>query len=87
MTQGPRTPGETLLSYFTYAHLPEDLREVSKLYVDLAHEVYHRLPASAETTTALRRLLESKDCAVRAALDLRRERDDFEALGAKGPKA
>jgi hypothetical protein len=71
MTQGPQNPGEKLLSYFAYEHLPTDLREVSKLYADLAHEVYHRLPGSAESTTALRKLLESKDCAVRSALDLR----------------
>lgn len=71
MTQGPQNPAEKLLSYFTYAHLPEDLREVSKLYADLAHEVYHRLPSGAEGTVALRKLLESKDAAVRSALDLR----------------
>lgn len=73
MTQGPQNPGEKILTYFTYAHLPEDLREVSKLYADLAHEVYHRLPAGAESTVALRKLLESKDAAVRSALDLRSE--------------
>ncbi len=71
MTQGLQNPAEKLLSYFTYAHLTADLAEISKLYADLAHEVYHRLPGGAEGTTALRKLLESKDCAVRAALDNR----------------
>lgn len=31
------------------------------------------LPAGAETTAALRKLLESKDCAVRSALDIPKE--------------
>lgn len=69
-------PGEKLLSYFRYEHLPADLREVSKLYADLAHEVYHRLPAGAEGTVALRKLLESKDAAVRSALDLREPKSE-----------
>lgn len=59
-----------LLRYFKYDHLPPHLAEVSKLYADLAHEIAHRLPESPETTVALRKLLESKDAAVRAALDL-----------------
>lgn len=73
MTNTTKTPAETLLSYFQYTHLPEDLRTVSKFYAELAHEVFHRLPESAETTVALRKLLESKDCAVRAALALRNQ--------------
>jgi len=34
----------------------------------LAHHLADTLPPSAELTVALRKLLESKDCAVRAAL-------------------
>jgi len=59
-----------LLKYFKYDHLPPKLAEVSKFYADLAHEVAHRLPEGPETSVALRKLLESKDAAVRAALDL-----------------
>lgn len=66
-----KSPAETLLTYFQYAHLPQDLASVSEPYAALAHELHSRLPAGAETTTALRKLLESKDCAVRAALALR----------------
>lgn len=62
-----------LLKYFAYAHLPADLAEVSKPFHDLAHGMAETLPAGAETTTCLRKLLEAKDCAVRAALDLRQE--------------
>jgi len=65
----PRHPAtEKLLSYFGYAHLPEKLQAVSKPFHDLAHRLADTLPASPETTVALRKLLEAKDCAVRSAL-------------------
>jgi len=71
MTNTTKTPAETLLSYFAYEHLAADLRVVSEPFAELAHLLADTLPASAETTVALRKLLESKDCAVRAALALR----------------
>jgi len=58
---------EHLLQYFTYAHLPPHLAAVSKPFADLA-EVVADLPSSPEVTVALRKLLEAKDCAVRARL-------------------
>lgn len=57
-----------ILRYFAYEHLPLDLQAVSKPFSDLAHFVDEKLIASEETTAALRKLLEAKDCAVRAAL-------------------
>jgi hypothetical protein len=75
MTNMTKTPAEILLSYFTYEHLPVDLRTVSQPFAELAHLLADTLPASAETTVALRKLLESKDCAVRAALALRNSDD------------
>lgn len=57
-----------LLEYFTYDHLPENLQSVSKPFYKLAHEVANRSPNNLETVNALRKLLESKDAAVRAAL-------------------
>lgn len=63
-------PEEPLLRYFAYEHLAsEGLRTVSKQFSDLAHRVVELLPRSAERTVALRKLLEAKDSAVRAALD------------------
>jgi hypothetical protein len=59
-----------LLRYFAYDHLPEKLQEVSKPFHDLAKHIEGTLPSGPETTVALRKLLESKDCAVRAGLDL-----------------
>ena len=61
---------EALLRYFAWDHLPDRLQAVSKPFGDLAQALAETLPAGPETTVALRKLLESKDCAVRAALDL-----------------
>jgi ferritin-like protein len=57
-----------LLVYFDYEHLPAALATVSKPFHDLAHEIAETLPDNPEKTVALRKLLEAKDCAVRAAL-------------------
>ena len=58
-----------ILRYFRYDHLPENLAAVSKPFYDLAHDIDHTLPGGPEKSVALRKLLESKDAAVRAALD------------------
>ena len=57
-----------LLQFFTYKHLPEHLQKVSKGFCDLAENIDRVLPDNAEKTTVLRKLLEAKDCAVRAVL-------------------
>ena len=59
---------EPILKFFAYEHLPEHLREVSKQFATVVHWVADNLPASAERTVALRKLLEGKDAAVRARL-------------------
>lgn len=56
-----------ILKYFKYDHLPPHLQAISKPFADLANEVAERAD-NPETTVALRKLLEAKDCAVRAAL-------------------
>jgi len=58
----------SLMQYFEYAHLPAHLQAVSKLFGELAKQIEDTLPANPEKTTALRKLLEAKDCAVRALL-------------------
>jgi hypothetical protein len=60
--------GELIARYFFYAHLPEKLQLVSMRYAVLAATTFEEIPRSAERTVALRKLLESKDAAVRAAL-------------------
>jgi len=62
-------PSERLLKWFTFDHLREDLKPISKSFANLAYEVAGSVPESAEKTTALRKLLEAKDCAVRAVLE------------------
>jgi len=57
------------MKYFDYEHLPEHLQEVSKPIGDLAKKMNETLPNGAEKTVGLRKLLEAKDCLVRAKLD------------------
>lgn len=58
-----------ILQYFRYTHLPEKLQKISEPFSDLAHNMAINLPHdNPETEMALRKLLEAKDCAVRAAL-------------------
>lgn len=66
----PRHPATTgLLRYFEFTHLPDHLAAVSIRCAVLAGEMVGRLPDGPELTTGLRKLLEAKDCFVRAALD------------------
>jgi hypothetical protein len=58
---------EPIMKFFGYSHLPEPLQDVSRPFLGVA-KVIMSLPRNAERTTALRKLLESKDCAVRARL-------------------
>lgn len=60
--------GERLLDFFAYEHLPEHLQAASRPYGELAVHIVNTTPRNAERTVALRKLLESKDCAVRALL-------------------
>ena len=57
-----------LMQFFAYAHLPQHLQDVSKPFGDLARAIEDTLPSNPEKTVALRKLLEAKDCAVRALL-------------------
>lgn len=59
---------EAILSYFEYAHLPAHLHKYSAPICDIAHE-YANLLEGPELTTGLRKLLEAKDCMVRAGLE------------------
>ena len=73
---------DPLLQFFEYKHLPLELQMVSKPFCELAHAILKGdnvpesgtvtigpgLPRNPERTVALRKLLEAKDCAVRAVL-------------------
>lgn len=59
-------PEDPMLQFFTFTHLPEHLQRVSRPFCDLAVTIVGGLPRNPERTVALRKLLEAKDCAVRA---------------------
>lgn len=61
-------PIEPMMQFFEFAHLPEHLQVVSAKFYELACSIVAILPRNPERTVALRKLLESKDCAVRARL-------------------
>lgn len=56
-----------VMQFFEYAQLPPHLADVSKPFGELAEQVAARTN-NAETTVALRKLLEAKDAAVRAVV-------------------
>jgi len=62
------TQDNPILQFFTYAHLPIDLRTVSAQICELAYDMNELLPESAEKSAGMRKLLEAKDCFVRANL-------------------
>lgn len=66
---------EPLLKFFERAHLPSHfkddsaaLAEVNAQFCNLAKWIVGELPRNPERTVALRKLLEAKDCAVRARI-------------------
>ena len=64
----PHPSTQHLLQFFSYQHLPEHLQAVSKPLGEVAAKMAEELPNNPETTAGLRKLLEAKDCFVRARL-------------------
>jgi hypothetical protein len=62
----PSTAG--IARFFAYDHLRPALQEISGPCHDLAETMIRNLPDGPELTAGLRKLLEAKDCFVRAAL-------------------
>lgn len=59
----------TTIKWFSYEHLPEKLQKVSKPIAELAKLMEETLPDGAEKSAGMRKLLEAKDCFVRAELE------------------
>jgi hypothetical protein len=59
----------TTIKYFSYEHLPPKLQEISKPLGELAKLMEEILPDGAEKSAGMRKLLEAKDCFVRAKLE------------------
>lgn len=59
------------MRYFEFTHqVPGIMMDTARAFHALAERVVTTLPRSAERSTALRKLLEGKDAAVRSAMDL-----------------
>ena len=54
--------------YFAYKHLPEKLQSISEPVAKLAEMMLYNVPEGAEKAAGFRKLLEAKDCFVRASL-------------------
>lgn len=61
----------TVIQYFEYTHLPLHLRAVSRPLCELAQQLERDLPDGPEKSAGMRKLLEAKDCFVRAAVPSR----------------
>ncbi len=59
---------DRMMQFFAYEHLPAHLQEISRPFGELAKQIVETLPSNAERTAGLRKLLEAKDCIVRAKL-------------------
>jgi len=57
------------MKFFDTKHLPEHLQQVSEPVQRLAQHMERYLPEGAEKTAGMRKLLEAKDCFVRAKLE------------------
>lgn len=59
---------DRMLQFFEYSHLPAHLQAVSQPFHALANHLVDTVPSNPERTAGLRKLLEAKDCAVRALI-------------------
>lgn len=59
---------DPILQYFGYSHLKPELQATSAAFATMAKLLIDTIPRNAERTVALRKLLETKDAAVRARL-------------------
>lgn len=58
-----------MMRWFAYSHLPVTLQAVSEPVAVLAQQMDDTLPEGAEKSAGMRKLLEAKDCFVRARLE------------------
>jgi hypothetical protein len=59
---------ERMMKWFEFEHLPDYLKVTSSRFYDIACQLTATIEPGPERTVALRKLLESKDAAVRATL-------------------
>ncbi len=69
MTHPKYSQPHQLMMFFAYDHLPLHLQEISRPFCELAEQVDRsNADNNFEKEACLRKLLEAKDCAVRANL-------------------
>jgi hypothetical protein len=61
---------EPMMQWFRYDHLPMSLQEISKGFYQMANHLVETLPSNSERDVALRKLLESKDAALRTPMHI-----------------
>ena len=67
-------PVNRMMRWFTYSHLSDDdMRAVSEECASLASYLNRTIPEGPEKTAGMRKLLEAKDCFVRAVIEGRDE--------------
>lgn len=59
-----------IMQHFSYGHLPKHLQEVSGPICDIAIHSDRTIKDCAEKSAGLRKLLEAKDCLVRAVIEM-----------------
>jgi len=68
-------PDAEILRHFAWGHLPPELAAISEKAANLAYDMVEQLHGP-ELFAGLRKLLEAKDCFVRAAVEQRRAADE-----------
>ncbi len=61
-------PIQAIMECFAFKHLPENLQKICLPFYNIAHTLNKKLPDGPEKSAGLRKLLEAKDCMVRAVL-------------------
>lgn len=64
----PKYNPSAIMKYFEYKHLPERLQAISQPICEAAIHMDKTLPDGPEKSAGLRKLLEAKDCFVRAGI-------------------
>jgi hypothetical protein len=59
---------QDMLQFFEYERFPERLQSIIKPFHTLAHEMMQTLPQNRFSDVAMWKLLEAKDCVVKAVL-------------------
>lgn len=65
---------QDILQFFKYGHLPEHLQAISRPFCEQAQNIVKTIPRNPERDAGLRKLLEAKDCIVRALLSKKTSR-------------